>query len=127
MNFINKYGKYIIILIIVIVIVIVKVLWYEEPVSEVSKEPILNKERSFDFLGECIDENPILMANLAEDEVKKLVKDEVVSTEGIKVNDSTFSVTVKTKKGIDSVITEKFTVILKFTSCKSYILIDIKR
>ena len=67
------------------------------------------------------------MANLAEDEVKKLVKDEVVSTEGIKVNDSTFSVTMKTKKGIDSVITEKFTVILKATSCKSYILIDIKR
>ena len=123
MNFINKYGKYIIILIIVIVMV----LWYEEPVPEVSKEPILNEERSFDFLGECIDENPILMANLAEDEVKKLVKDEVVSTEGIKINDSTFSVTMKTKKGINSVITEKFTVILKVTSCKSYILIDIKR
>ena len=50
-----------------------------------------------------------------------------VDVEGIKINDSTFSVTMKTKKGINSVITEKFTVILKVTSCKSYILIDIKR
>ena len=92
--------------------------------TEISSDPDPNV-RSFDFLGECIKENPLLMANLAEDEVNRFIKKDIISSIGIKVNDSIYSVNIKFKGVMDSIASQKFNVILRVISCKSYKLIGI--
>jgi hypothetical protein len=118
MKFINKYRNYLIILMLIISGC------KNKSKTEVSNEPDPNL-RSFDFLGECINENPLLMANLAEDEVNRFIKKDIISSIGIKVNDSIYSVNTKFKEVKDSITSQKFNVILRVISCKSYKLIGI--
>tara|TARA_B110000263_G_scaffold42125_1_gene34055 strand:- start:54 stop:425 length:372 start_codon:yes stop_codon:yes gene_type:complete len=118
MKGINKHKNYLIILMLIISGC------KNKSKTEVSNEPDPNL-RSFDFLGECINENPLLMANLAEDEVKRFIKKDIISSIGIKVNDSIYSVNTKFKVAMDSIASQKFNVILRVISCKSYKLIGI--
>ncbi len=83
-----------------------------KPKTEISNETDPNV-RSFDFLGECINENPLLMANLAEDEVNKFLNKDVISSIGIKVNDSIYSVNTTLKEANDSIVSKRFNVILR--------------
>lgn len=118
MKFIKKYRNYLIILMFIISGC------KNKSKTEISSDPDLNV-RSFDFLGECINENPLLMANLAEDEVNRFIKKDIISSIGIKVNDSVYSVNTKFKAAMDSIASQKFNVILRVISCKSYKLIGI--
>tara|TARA_B100001250_G_scaffold402574_1_gene415852 strand:- start:426 stop:791 length:366 start_codon:yes stop_codon:yes gene_type:complete len=92
-----------------------------------SKKEIFNDPdpsiRSFDFMGECINENPLLMANLAEKEVNDFLIEDIISSVGIKINDSTYNVNTTFNQKKDSVVSKKFKVILRPISCKSYKLV----
>lgn len=114
----NKHKRLLIILIIIISGC------KSKPKTEISNETDPNV-RSFDFLGECINENPLLMANLAEDEVNKFLNKDVISSIGMKVNDSIYSVNTTLKEANDSIVSKRFNVILRPISCKSYKLIGI--
>ena len=114
----NKYKNLLVVLIFIITGC------KSKPKTEISNETDPDV-RSFDFLGECINENPLLMANLAEDEVNKFLNKEIISSIGIKVNDSIYSVNITLKEGNDSIVSKKFNAILRPISCKSYKLIGI--
>ena len=114
----NKYKNLLLVLIFIITGC------KSKPKTEISNEADSNV-RSFDFLGECINENPLLMVNLAEDEVNKFLNKEIISSIGIKVNDSIYSVNITLKEGNDSIVSKRFNAILRPISCKSYKLIGI--
>lgn len=114
----NKYKNLLLVLIFIITGC------KSKPKTEISNEADSNV-RSFDFLGECINENPLLMVNLAEDEVNKFLNKKIISSIGIKLNDSVYSVNTTLKEGNDSIVSKRFNAILRPISCKSYKLIGI--
>ena len=93
------------------------------------KKEIINKPdptiKSFDFLGECINENPLLMVNLAEKEINNFLNKDIIGSVGIKINDSTYNVNTTFNQKKDSIVSKKFKVILRPISCKSYKLVVI--
>ena len=118
MKSMNKFKNLLVVLIVIITGC------KSKPKTEISNQ-IDPDVRSFDFLGECINENPLLMANLAEDEVKKFLNKDIISSIGMKVNDSIYSVNTTLKEANDSIVSKRFNVILRTISCKSYKLIGI--
>ena len=92
--------------------------------KEISNDPDPSI-RSFDFMGECINENPLLMANLAEEEVNKFLNKDIISSIGMKANDSIYYVNVTFKEVNDSIVSQRFNVVLRPISCKSYKLVGV--
>ena len=80
----------------------------------------------------CSTDDKILMANIAEDEVTKYAKFEVVSTEGLfkeqiisKDTIESYMVILKSKNGFNSIVKNVFTVNFKVSGCESYNILEV--
>jgi hypothetical protein len=76
----------------------------------------------------CSTEDRFLMGNIAEDEVEKYAKYDVVSTENRFSSDpNSYVVVMKAKNALNATVTNTFDVTFSITGCESYVVTQVKK